>query len=74
MPDAPSQHPFSVQQICQDPSYPGFPQNEKGEAVPLPPFSYNTAGKDLPNGTIFLICFTDNPFSTATLVMLKLGI
>ncbi|KAF5904172.1 OTU domain-containing protein 4 isoform X1, partial [Clarias magur] len=57
VPDAPSQHPFSVQQICQDMCYPGFPQNEKGEPVPLPPFSHNTTGNDLPNDTSVLRFF-----------------
>ncbi|KAH0616013.1 hypothetical protein JD844_026758 [Phrynosoma platyrhinos] len=33
----------------QDPLYPGFPLNEKGERVITPPFSMCSTGEDLPN-------------------------
>ncbi|XP_060634866.2 OTU domain-containing protein 4 isoform X1 [Anolis sagrei] len=33
----------------QDPLYPGFPLNEKGERVMVPPFSLCCSGEDLPN-------------------------
>ncbi|XP_042324334.1 OTU domain-containing protein 4 isoform X2 [Sceloporus undulatus] len=33
----------------QDPLYPGFPLNEKGERVITPPFSLCSTGEDLPN-------------------------
>lgn len=34
----------------QDPLYPGFPLNEKGERVMTPPYSFCGTGEDLPNG------------------------
>ncbi|XP_060103358.1 OTU domain-containing protein 4 [Heteronotia binoei] len=33
----------------QDPLYPGFPLNEKGERVMTPPYSFCSTGEDLPN-------------------------
>ncbi|XP_015278407.1 PREDICTED: OTU domain-containing protein 4 [Gekko japonicus] len=33
----------------QDPLYPGFPLNEKGERVMTPPYSFCSRGEDLPN-------------------------
>ncbi|XP_077156305.1 OTU domain-containing protein 4 isoform X2 [Paroedura picta] len=33
----------------QDPLYPGFPFNEKGERVMTPPYSFCNTGEDLPN-------------------------
>ncbi|XP_030630786.1 OTU domain-containing protein 4 [Chanos chanos] len=47
-PPAPNQPPF-VSQILQDPLYPGFPQNDKGERIPTPPYSLQRTGEDLPN-------------------------
>ncbi|XP_016349602.1 OTU domain-containing protein 4-like isoform X2 [Sinocyclocheilus anshuiensis] len=35
-------------QLLQDPVYPGFPKNEKGEVEPLPPYSFSQKGEDLP--------------------------
>ncbi|TRY98567.1 hypothetical protein DNTS_005271 [Danionella cerebrum] len=35
-------------QLLQDPLYPGFPQNKKGELEPLPTFSQSQKGEDLP--------------------------
>lgn len=39
----------------QDPLYPGFPLNEKGERVVLPPYSLCSAGEDLPQGKRFTV-------------------
>uniref|UniRef100_A0A670J8G7 OTU deubiquitinase 4 n=1 Tax=Podarcis muralis TaxID=64176 RepID=A0A670J8G7_PODMU len=36
--------------LYQDPLYPGFPLNEKGERVVTPPYSLCSTGEDLPNG------------------------
>nr|XP_021325426.1 OTU domain-containing protein 4 isoform X3 [Danio rerio] len=50
-PSQPQHLPFpQVQwsQLLQDPVYPGFPQNEKGQLEPPPPFSYSQKGEDLP--------------------------
>ncbi|XP_067301596.1 OTU domain-containing protein 4 isoform X2 [Pseudorasbora parva] len=53
-PDPPSQpqqiHYPHLQwsQLLQDPVYPGFPLNEKGEVEPLPNFSLSQKGEDLP--------------------------
>ncbi|XP_051947395.1 OTU domain-containing protein 4 [Xyrauchen texanus] len=47
----PTQIPYPRLQwsrLLQDPLYPGFPQNEKGEMEPLPPFSLSRKGEDLP--------------------------
>ncbi|CAI5784289.1 OTU deubiquitinase 4 [Podarcis lilfordi] len=35
--------------LYQDPLYPGFPLNEKGERVGTPPYSLCSTGEDLPN-------------------------
>ncbi|XP_054846500.1 OTU domain-containing protein 4 isoform X2 [Eublepharis macularius] len=35
--------------LYQDPLYPGFPLNEKGERVMIPPYSLCSTGEDLPN-------------------------
>ncbi|XP_061440774.1 OTU domain-containing protein 4 isoform X2 [Rhineura floridana] len=35
--------------LYQDPLYPGFPLNEKGERVITPPYSLCSTGEDLPN-------------------------
>ncbi|XP_065131732.1 OTU domain-containing protein 4 [Paramisgurnus dabryanus] len=40
--------PLQWSQLLQDPLYPGFPQNEKGEGETLPPFSLSRKGEDLP--------------------------
>ncbi|XP_074480416.1 OTU domain-containing protein 4 [Sebastes fasciatus] len=37
-----------LSQLYQDPLYPGFPQGEKGELAPTPPFSSSQSGDDLP--------------------------
>ncbi|CAJ1085750.1 OTU domain-containing protein 4 isoform X2 [Xyrichtys novacula] len=37
-----------LSQLYQDPLYPGFPQGEKGQPVPLPPMSTSRSGDDLP--------------------------
>ncbi|XP_059384458.1 OTU domain-containing protein 4-like [Carassius carassius] len=50
-PSQPQQLPYPhVQwsQLLQDPVYPGFPKNEKGEVEPLPPYSFSPKGEDLP--------------------------
>lgn len=50
-PSQPQQLPYPhVQwsQLLQDPVYPGFPKNEKGEVEPLPPYSFSQKGEDLP--------------------------
>ncbi|XP_051517161.1 OTU domain-containing protein 4-like [Myxocyprinus asiaticus] len=47
----PTQLPYPHLQwsrFLQDPLYPGFPQNEKGEMETLPPFSLSRKGEDLP--------------------------
>lgn len=52
-PSQPRQLPYphlQWSQLLQDPVYPGFPQNEKGEVEPLPPFSLSQKGEDLPQG------------------------
>ncbi len=52
-PSQPQQLPYPhVQwsQLLQDPVYPGFPKNEKGEVEPLPPYSFSQKGEDLPQG------------------------
>uniref|UniRef100_A0A673LUC4 ubiquitinyl hydrolase 1 n=1 Tax=Sinocyclocheilus rhinocerous TaxID=307959 RepID=A0A673LUC4_9TELE len=51
LPSQPQQLPYPhVQwsQLLQDPVYPGFPKNEKGEVEPLPPYSFSQTGEDLP--------------------------
>uniref|UniRef100_A0A671LDQ1 OTU domain-containing protein 4 n=1 Tax=Sinocyclocheilus anshuiensis TaxID=1608454 RepID=A0A671LDQ1_9TELE len=51
LPSQPQQLPYPhVQwsQLLQDPVYPGFPKNEKGEVEPLPPYSFSQKGEDLP--------------------------
>uniref|UniRef100_A0AAR2KU08 ubiquitinyl hydrolase 1 n=1 Tax=Pygocentrus nattereri TaxID=42514 RepID=A0AAR2KU08_PYGNA len=51
------QHPFPLpplSHLYQDPLYPGFPQNEKDEAVQPPYLSLQRSGKDLPKGTDLL--------------------
>ncbi|XP_077074454.1 OTU domain-containing protein 4 [Siphateles boraxobius] len=50
-PSQPQQIPYPQlqwSQLLQDPVYPGFPLNEKGEVEPLPPFSLSQKGEDLP--------------------------
>ncbi|KAK9954703.1 hypothetical protein ABG768_016752 [Culter alburnus] len=50
-PSQPRQLPYphlQWSQLLQDPVYPGFPLNEKGEVEPLPPFSLSQKGEDLP--------------------------
>ncbi|KAK7132811.1 hypothetical protein R3I93_019143 [Phoxinus phoxinus] len=50
-PSQPQQIPYphlQWSQLLQDPVYPGFPLNEKGEVEPLPPFSLSQKGEDLP--------------------------
>ncbi|XP_056305794.1 OTU domain-containing protein 4 isoform X2 [Danio aesculapii] len=50
-PSQPQHLPFPQlqwSQLLQDPVYPGFPQNEKGQLEPPPPFSYSQKGEDLP--------------------------
>ncbi|KAG1932431.1 putative bifunctional UDP-N-acetylglucosamine transferase and deubiquitinase ALG13 [Pimephales promelas] len=50
-PSQPQQMPYphlQWSQLLQDPVYPGFPLNEKGEVEPLPPFSLSQKGEDLP--------------------------
>ncbi|RXN34273.1 OTU domain-containing 4-like isoform X2 [Labeo rohita] len=50
-PSQPQQLPYPhVQwsQLLQDPVYPGFPKNEKGEVEPVPPYSISQKGEDLP--------------------------
>lgn len=52
-PSQPQQIPYphlQWSQLLQDPVYPGFPLNEKGELEPLPPFSLSQKGEDLPQG------------------------
>uniref|UniRef100_A0A8C1NSM6 OTU deubiquitinase 4 n=1 Tax=Cyprinus carpio TaxID=7962 RepID=A0A8C1NSM6_CYPCA len=51
LPSQPHQLPYPhVQwsQLLQDPVYPGFPKNEKGEVEPVPPYSFSQKGDDLP--------------------------
>ncbi|KTG01480.1 hypothetical protein cypCar_00030935 [Cyprinus carpio] len=51
LPSQPQQLPYPhVQwsQLLQDPVYPGFPKNEKGEVEPVPPYSFSQKGNDLP--------------------------
>lgn len=40
--------PLQWSHLLQDPLYPGFPQNEKGEVETLPPYSLSQKGEDLP--------------------------
>lgn len=50
-PSQPQQIPYphlQWAQLLQDPVYPGFPLNEKGEVEPLPPFCLSQKGEDLP--------------------------
>ncbi|XP_043086290.1 OTU domain-containing protein 4 isoform X2 [Puntigrus tetrazona] len=50
-PSQPQQFPYPYvqwSQFLQDPVYPGFPKNEKGEVEPLPPYSFSQKGEDLP--------------------------
>uniref|UniRef100_A0A665TAC2 Uncharacterized protein n=1 Tax=Echeneis naucrates TaxID=173247 RepID=A0A665TAC2_ECHNA len=63
---APQPHPPSIpgtvplqnlSQLYLDPLYPGFPQGEKGEAVPPPPFSSSKTGDDLPQDVNILRFF-----------------
>ncbi|XP_048364861.1 OTU domain-containing protein 4 isoform X2 [Sphaerodactylus townsendi] len=47
-----SQPPMPMSQTLnpyQDPLYPGFPLNEKGERVMTPPYSFCSTAEDLPN-------------------------
>ncbi|XP_045921872.1 OTU domain-containing protein 4 isoform X2 [Micropterus dolomieu] len=37
-----------LSQLYQDPLYPGFPQGEKGDVAPNPPYSSSKSGDDLP--------------------------
>nr|XP_020442306.1 OTU domain-containing protein 4 [Monopterus albus] len=37
-----------LSQLFQDPLYPGFPQGEKGDVAPTPPYSSSKSGDDLP--------------------------
>ncbi|XP_052396309.1 OTU domain-containing protein 4-like [Carassius gibelio] len=51
LPSQPQQLPnphVQWSQLLQDPVYPGFPKNEKGEVEPLPPYSFSQKGEDLP--------------------------
>ncbi|XP_073679092.1 OTU domain-containing protein 4 [Garra rufa] len=51
-PSQPQQLPYphlQWSQLLQDPVYPGFPKNEKGEVEPLPPYSISQKGEDLPH-------------------------
>ncbi|XP_060793741.1 OTU domain-containing protein 4 isoform X2 [Neoarius graeffei] len=57
VPDPPPQHSVTLAQLCQDPLYPGFPQNDKDELVQPPPFSRHNTGKDLPSDTNVLRFF-----------------
>lgn len=48
-PPAPQAVPLQqLSHLYQDPMYPGFPQSEKGDMAPTPPFSFNQSGDDLP--------------------------
>lgn len=50
-PSQPQHLPFPqvhLSQLLQDPVYPGFPLNEKGQLEPPPPFSHSQKGEDLP--------------------------
>ncbi|KAL1249338.1 hypothetical protein QQF64_020343 [Cirrhinus molitorella] len=50
-PSQPQQLPYphlQWSQLLQDPVYPGFPKNEKGEVEPLPHYSISQKGEDLP--------------------------
>ncbi|XP_071315603.1 OTU domain-containing protein 4 isoform X2 [Trachinotus anak] len=62
----PPPHPQSIpgavplqklSQLYQDPLYPGFPQGEKGDIVPTPPFSSSKSGDDLPQDVNILRFF-----------------
>ncbi|KAI3376055.1 hypothetical protein L3Q82_016584 [Scortum barcoo] len=55
----PPPHPQSIpgavpvqqlSQLFQDPLYPGFPQSDKGDMAPVPPYSSSKSGDDLPRG------------------------
>ncbi|XP_034020327.1 OTU domain-containing protein 4 isoform X3 [Thalassophryne amazonica] len=46
-----------LQQLYQDPLYPGFPQGEKGDVAMIPPYSSSPAGEDLPQDVNILKFF-----------------
>ncbi|XP_040887506.1 OTU domain-containing protein 4 [Toxotes jaculatrix] len=46
-----------LSQLYQDPLYPGFPQGEKGDIAPTPPYSSSKSGDDLPQDVNILRFF-----------------
>lgn len=45
--------------LYQDPLYPGFPYNEKGDRAIAPPYSLCHTGEDLPKGEILFLVQND---------------
>lgn len=56
--------------LYQDPLYPGFPCNEKGDRAIAPPYSLCHTGEDLPKGELLLQVKTD--FICQVLVLVEL--
>ncbi|GAA6228378.1 OTU domain-containing protein 4 [Lates japonicus] len=59
-----------LSQLYQDPLYPGFPQGEKGDVAPNPPFSFNKSGEDLPQDVNMLRFFFNLGIKAYTMPLL----